>query len=219
MSLRLSGQCLLIGGIGSILSALLVFLIPGPDGITGPGSIPANVVAVISGVFLLVGVPVLYRAQAKQVGRLGLVGVVFLWVAMVMVSLVLTGVQILDVAVPGSIPHPGGDGPPPLAMIPAVLGGLCILIGGLILGITTIRAHVFPAGAGWVILIASVLLIPTIILGGNGVPGVILVNSVASLLYAGLALAGASLSYRRQPAEAQASLSRGDETSRNDQGR
>jgi hypothetical protein len=201
MSLRLEGQCLLIGGIGSILWSLLVFLIPGPDGITGPGSIPANVVAVISGVFLLVGVPALYRAQARQVGRLGLVGVILFWVAMVMVSLVLTGVQILDVAVPGSIPHPGGDGPPPLAIIPAVLGGLLILIGGLIVGIKTIRAHVFPAAIGWVILIASVLLIPTIVLGGNGVPHVILVNSVVSLLYAGLAWAGATLSFRREPAQ------------------
>jgi hypothetical protein len=201
MSLRLNGQCLLIGGIGSILSSLLVFLIPGPEGITGPGSIPTNVVAVISGLFLLVGVPALYRAQAKQVGRLGLVGVILFWVAMVMVSLVLTGVQILDVAVPGSIPHPGGDGPPPLAMISAALGGLLILIGGLIVGTKTIRAHIFPAAIGWVILIASVLLIPTIILGGNRVSGIILVNSVVSLLYAGLAWAGATLSFRRAPTQ------------------
>jgi hypothetical protein len=207
MSLRLGGQCLLIGSIGSILAALLVFLIPGPDGIAGPGSIPANVVMILSGVLLLMGLPTLYRVQARQVGRLGLVGVVLLWVAIVLAWLFLSGIQILDVAVPGLIPHPGGDGPPPLAIIPAVLGGLLILIGGLIVGIKTIRAQVFPAAIGWVMLIASVLLIATIAVGNaSRILNVILTNSDVALMCAGLAWAGATLSFRRQPAEARLSL-------------
>ncbi len=122
MSLRLNGQFLMVGAIGAILASLLIFLIPGPEGPTGIGSIPTNVVFVLSGLFLLVGLPALYRAQAKQIGILGLAGVVLLWVATVLLFLVLSGVQILDVAVPGSIPHPGGDGPPPLAIIPMILG-------------------------------------------------------------------------------------------------
>src|SRR6266571_6117828 len=102
MSLRLNGQFLLAGAIGAILASLLIFLIPGPDGFGGPGSIPTNVVFVISGVFLLVGLPALYRVQAKQIGVLGLVGVALLWVATVLLLLVLSFVQILDLTVPGS---------------------------------------------------------------------------------------------------------------------
>src|SRR5260370_7958908 len=106
MSVRLQGQLLLVGAIGAVLSSLLIFLIPGPDGLGGPGSIPTNVVFVISGLFLLVGLPALYRAQAKQIGILGLAGVVLLSVPPTLLLLVLTCVQILVVALPASFPHP-----------------------------------------------------------------------------------------------------------------
>ncbi len=194
MSLRLNGQFLLAGAIGAILSSLLIFLIPGPDGLGGPGSIPTNVVFVISGVLLLVGLPALYRAQAKQISILGWVGVALLWVATILLFLVLSGVQILDVAVPGSIPHPGGEGPPPLAIIPMILGVLLTLIGGVIVGITTIRAHVFAAAIGWILIVSPVLLLLTRPVGG--LPGIILTSVCLALFYAGLAWAGATLSFR-----------------------
>src|SRR5260370_8247612 len=152
MSIRLNGQFLLAGAIGAILSSLLIFLLPGPDGLGGPGSIPTNVVFVISGLLLLVGLPALYRAQAKQIGILGLVGVVLLWVATIFLFLVLSGVQILDVAVPGSIPHPGGEGPPPLAIIPMILGVFLSLISAVFVQTTTTRAHVFTAAICWLII-------------------------------------------------------------------
>jgi hypothetical protein len=195
MSVRLQGQLLLVGAIGEILASLLIFLIPGPDGITGPGSIPTNVVFVISGVFLLVGLPALYRAQAKQMGILGVIGVVLLWVATILLFFILSGVKILGVAVPGSIPHPGGEGPPPLAIIVMVLGVLLTLIGGVIVGIKTIRAHVFTAAIGWLILVSPVLLLLTG-LAGNGLLGVMLTSLCFGLFYAGLAWAGAFLSFR-----------------------
>jgi hypothetical protein len=194
MSVRLQGQLLLVGAIGAILASLLIFLLPGPDGIGGPGSIPTNVVFVISGLFLLIGLPALYRAQAKQIGILGLVGVVLLWVATVFLLLVLSGVQILDVSAPGSIPHPGGEGPPPLAIIPLILGVLLTLIGGVIVGITTIRAHVFAAAIGWILLVSPVLLLLTAPL--SGLLSEILTSICLGLFYAGLAWAGATLSFR-----------------------
>ena len=200
MSIRLNGQFLLVGAIGAILASLLIFLLPGPDGVGGPGSIPTNVVFVISGLLLLVGLPALYRAQAKQIGILGLVGVVFLWAATICLFLVLSGVQILDVAVPGLIPHPGGDGPPPLAIIPMILGVLLTLIGGVIVGITTIRARILTGAIGWIILISPVLLLLTA-LAGNGLLGVILTSVCFGLFYAGLAWAGATLSLRGGPTQ------------------
>ncbi len=200
MSLRLNGQFLLAGAIGAILASLLIFLLPGPDGIGGPGSIPTNIVFVMSGVLLLVGLPALYRAQAKQVGILGLVGMVFLWVATILLFLVLSGLQILDLTIPGVIPHPARDGPPPLAIIPLILGVLLTLIGGLIVGITTIRAHVFTTAIGWIILLSPVLLLlkaPA----GNGLLGEILTSIFLALFYADLAWAGATLSFRGSPTQ------------------
>ena len=199
MSLRLNGQFLLVGAIGAILASVLIFLLPGPDGLGGPGSIPTNVVFVISGLFLLVGLPALYRAQAKQIGILGLVGVVLLWVATVLLLLVLSFVQILDLTVPGSIPHPGGEGPPPLAIIPMILGVMLTLIAGVIVGIMTIRAHVFAAAAGWIIFVSPVLLLLRVLLGG--LLGVILTSTCLALFYAGLTWAGATLSFRGNPTE------------------
>jgi uncharacterized membrane protein len=201
MSVRLQGHLLLAGAIGAILASLLIFLLPGPEGPTDIGSIPTNVVAVLSGVLLLIGLPAFYRAQARQVGILGLVGVVLLWIAVVSLLLVLTGVQILGLTVPDLIPHPGGEGPPPAAIISIVLGAGMILIGGVIVGITTIHAQVFRASIGWVILIASVLLIPMRFVGGNGLLGTILVNSDLALFYAGLAWAGAAISFPVKPAQ------------------
>ena len=203
MPIRLQGQFLLVGAIGAILASLFIFLIPGPEGPTDIGSLPTNVVAILSGLLLLVGLPALYRAQAKQMGTLGLVGVVLLWVAAVSLLLVLTSVQILGLVAPGSIPHPGGDGPPPAAVIPALLGGVLILIGGVIVGIKTIQAHVFQTSIGWVILIASVLLIPMAFADGNSnsLLSNILINTDLGLFYAGLAWAGATLSFRRNPTQ------------------
>jgi len=200
MSVRLQGQLLLAGAIGAILASLLIFLIPGPDGIGGPGSIPTNVVFILSGLFLLVGLPALYRAQAKQMGILGLVGVALLWVATIFLFLVLSFVQILDLTIPGSIPHPGGEGPPPLAIIPMILGVVLTLIGGVIVGITIIRAHVLAAAIGWILIVSPVLLLLTA-LAGNGLLGVILTSACLGLFYAGLVWAGAALSFRGNPTQ------------------
>ena len=199
MSVRLNGQFLLVGASGAILASLLIFLLPGPDGLGGPGSIPTNAVFVISGVFLLVGLPALYRAQAKQIGRWGLVGVVLLCIATILLLLILSGVQILDLTVPGSIPHPGGEGPPPLAIIPMILGVLLTVIGGVIVGIMTIRARVFAKAPGWIILVSPVLLLLRVPVGG--LLGVILTSICLGLFYVGLAWAGAILSFRGNPTQ------------------
>jgi hypothetical protein len=193
MSVRLQGQLLLAGAIGAILASLLTILVPGPDGINGPNSLLANVVGVLSGLLLLVSLPVLSRAQAKQIGMLGLIGVVLLCIATVANLLVLTGVQIVDVARPGVIPHPGGDGPPPAAVIPAVVGVFALLIGGVIVGITMLRARVFARAIGWAIIITSVLLLPLNLIDTNGTLGNILTSVGFVLFYASLAWAGAVL--------------------------
>jgi hypothetical protein len=193
MSLRLQSQFLLTGAVGAILSLLLIFLIPGPDGLTGPGSIPADTVAILSGLLLLAGLPALYHAQAKQLGIPGLVGVLLLWVGMGLFLLVLSGVQLHDVALWSSIPK-GVDGPPPLALISAILGGTLIVIGGAIVGITTLRAQVLAAAIGWSILISCVVFLLTFPVDGS--LGNILHDGAIALVLASLAWAAVTLSSR-----------------------
>lgn len=201
MSVRLQGQLLLVGGIVAALASLLTILVPGPYGSNGPNSILTNVVGVLSGLLLLVGLPVLYRAQAKQIGMLGLIGVALLCIAAVANLLVLTGVQIVDVTMPGVIPHPGGDGPPPAAVIPAVVGVFAILIGGVIVGITMLRARVFARAIGWAIIITSVLLLPLNLIDLNGTLGGILSGVGFVLFYASLAWAGVAISFPVKPTQ------------------
>jgi len=153
----------------------------------------------MSGVLLLIGLPALYRTQAKQIRLLGLIGVVLLWVATICLFFVLSAVKILGVAVPGLIPHPGGEGPPLLAIISMILGVVLTLIGGVIVGITTIRAHIFAAAIGWIIIVSPVLLLLTGPL--SGLLGVILTSVCFGLFYAGLAWAGATLSFRGSPTQ------------------
>jgi hypothetical protein len=201
MSLRLRGQFLLVGAIGTIISLLLIFAIPGPLGITGPESAVTSVVSALSGLLLLTGLPALYRAQASQVGVPGRVGVVLLWIAALLVLVVLSILEILITSVPGSIPHTAGHGPPLFALIPAIGGELLILIGGVIVGITTIWAHVFAPAIGWVMIIASVLVLLTAPISTAGVPETILADCARSLFFVSLAWAGATISFPAKPAE------------------
>ena len=202
MSLRLQSQLLLTGAIGAILSLLLIFLIPGPEGLSGPGSIPADAVAVLSGLLLLAGLPALYTAQAKQIGIPGLVGVLLLWVGTVLYLLVLSGIQLHDVAIWSSIPK-GVDGPPPLALFSVILGSTLIVIGGAIVGITTIRAQVLAAAIGWSILISCVVFLLTFPLAASGGSlGNILSDGGIALVFASLAWAAATLSTRVKLAQA-----------------
>jgi len=68
------------------------------------------------------------------------------------------------------------------------------VIGGVMVGITTIRAHVFAAAAGWIITVSPVLLLLRAPAGG--LPGIILTSICLGLFYAGLAWVGATLSFR-----------------------
>ena len=84
-----------------------------------------------------------------------------------------------------------------------ILGVVLTLIGGVIVGITTIRAHVFTAAIGWILIVSPVLLLLRVPLGG--LLGVILTSTCLGLFYAGLAWAGATLSFRGNPTQVSAS--------------
>lgn len=193
--LHWSGWTLLIGALVSIVSAFLTFAIPGPAGQSGPSSIPVSVVSLVGGILILLGLPASYMRQAKQVGRLGLIGFIALWLTALLFAIVLSIIGIVAVS---SNPASAFAGPPPpFLMVFFLVGTVLEVIGGALFGIMTIRAHVFPSLIGWMLIVA-------VILGLVGFPlsGVIstIVGTVSSVLLF-LALAWLGYALASQPTE------------------
>ena len=191
MSLRTTGQFLLAGALGLTFANIIELIVPGPDGLTGPGSIPADVVAVVSGIVAIVGLPALYRIQASRTGLAGRLGVVLLCLATFCGIVVSNGVQFLDVAAPGSVPHDRPDGPPTFLIIIVAIGILSYVVGGLAVGIVSLRARVLPAGLGWLLIAAVVLVVlSNVLLPPNTAANEIGKISVTSVMFVAWAWAG-----------------------------
>lgn len=133
--LRLSGWFLLFGGL---FMAVTVFHL-----LTSP-SVTA-LILLLGGGLLILGLPALYARQAKQIGRVGLVG---------LVGLVIIWLDILIFPVQGGI-----SGFVPAFKLPDVLFviGPLTIVGTLLFGIMTIRAHVFPRWLGWSIFVGFII--------------------------------------------------------------
>ncbi len=126
----------------------------------------------IAGALLVVvGLPASYLKQAKQVGWLGLCGFGATLLASILLGIVANGYFLAQSL--GSS-GAGSAQPSPLFFITALGGGLMELIGGVLFGVMTIRARVFPAAIGWLLIVAgivslSVFLAPDVInrIGGT----------------------------------------------------
>jgi hypothetical protein len=80
-----------------------------------------------------------------------------------------------------------------------------MLPGGVIVGVTMLRARVLARAIGWVLIVTSVLSAPLNFIDPNGLLGTVLMNANLVLFYASLAWAGAALSLRRNPTQVTAS--------------
>jgi hypothetical protein len=147
---RWSGWLLLIGAVVYIVGSLL-----GLDVELGP--VATNTLLaflVVGAILVMVGLPAFYRKQAKQVGRLGLCG----FIALLLADVVLGIVANIYFAVGSAAASSAGSAQPSPLFLVIVLGGAVLgLIGGLLFGVTTIRAHIFPAAIGWLLIVAGVL--------------------------------------------------------------
>jgi hypothetical protein len=200
MSLRINGQLLITGAIGVVLAGILVFIFPGPDGLSGPSSIPTDVVSILSGIALILGLPVLYRTQAKRIGAAGRIGALLLGCFTFVNFIFTSGVEFLDVAFPGSVPHDRPHGPPTFVIIAGVIGVLALLAGGLIAGIATLRARVLPVGVGWLILLGTVASVLSFALPLDALPSQIVTSVGFTILMIPFAWAGALITAQPDPA-------------------
>jgi len=163
MSIRIrrwSGWLLLVGSAIFIVGNLLGFVLP--DSATSV----QLVFLFIGALLVLGGLPAFYRKQARQVGWLGLCGFIALLLAEVLLGIV---VNILFAVVSSA----GSAQIFPLILLIAFVGAALGLIGGLLFGVMTIRARVFPAAIGWFLIVAGILNLAFISPLPGGVGGII----------------------------------------------
>lgn len=166
--IRWSGLALMLGGI-----AFGVHLITHPPGETAqyalyPLWVPSHLLGSIASVIILFGLVGLYARQSEKIGLPGLIGFVLTFVgftlsagALVFVSVVF--VPFLAAQGMDSLVDPQGQLFTSSAMQLTIgVGALSLLLGLLVLAITTLRAGVLPRWGAWLII----LTIPLGIVGG-----------------------------------------------------
>jgi hypothetical protein len=174
----MGGWILLIGAVISIVATALQFAIPGPLGQNGPPSNVVSVVNVIAGLLFLVGLPAIYRTKSKQLGMLGLIGTIAIWLTALLFDIVLSIITILVVSrVPASSLS---GGPPPAIFVLFIVGTLLQLLGGILLGLRIIQTGAFAKLIGWFLIAGGVL--SAIAFPLNGVSSAI-VNTLSSILF------------------------------------
>lgn len=164
-TLRMRGWLLVIAAAISIASTALAFVLPGPVGPDGPPSNAVSVVNFIAGILFLVSISAAYTAQKKQVGVLGLFGIIALWLTAFLYYIVLSSVDFIAVSSNQASSLSGS--PPPYLFALVAVGTVVEVSGGILFGIRTIQARVFPNLIGWILIAAAVLAAIDFPLEGN----------------------------------------------------
>lgn len=171
---RLSGIVLLVGGLLSLVSAAVLDVeFPGRNAtpqqmMSSPWSLETSLLLV--GVLLItLGFPGFYLRQSAQAGKLGFAGFVLLWVGILFGELCLTAIQVTIFPwLAQKDPKLLGPAAAPFAaaLVGVIAPTLLFIVGGILLGIATMRSGVFGRGPGIALLalgiigIIAVLLIP-----------------------------------------------------------
>lgn len=186
---RASGLALLLGAllfiIGNVLSTVLF---PGnstPTQLSSALYVSVSVLSFIGGSLLLLGLPGIVARQAARAGWLGLVGFILtilgglLFTSFTVVSFLI--LPWLAVIAPQSAAQLTSANGPPAFFVYFLVASLLNAVGGVLLGIATMRARVLPQWAGLLIIVSAVLLLVAFPL-----TGIIssIVSIVASVLFA-----------------------------------
>ncbi len=146
LMLRISGWFLLFGGLLMAVTNFHLPILP----------VTAALINLLGGVLLLLGLPALYARQATQLRWIGLVGLIIIWLDVLIFPVLQGGIGGL---VPALMP------PDFLYII-----GPLTIIGTLLFGIMTIRAHVFPRWLGFCLFVGYILGVIGIIFLEKSVP-------------------------------------------------
>ena len=161
--LRWCGWLLFIGALLSILVLLIDFTVSVSLVLTASLSL-------LGGLLVLIGLPGTYIKQRDFIGMLGIIGFFILWTTWLVTTL---GVNIEEIVIATTIAHPTAQSVPPVIVNILNLTDLLLLIGALLYGVQTIRAHIFPGSIGWLLISTVIVMTLALFIGG----------ALSSLLY------------------------------------
>ncbi len=140
IAFRWSGILLVLGAALLGVAIVIISLKPVMEQPFSPG---VSLLMLLSSILLLLSLPAMYARQANAAGWLGLTGHVLLQTGI----LVLVMLAATPLLYPSLKPIPGEN-------LVVFLLGIALTLGLLLTGIATIRADVFPRGAGILLLAA-----------------------------------------------------------------
>ena len=141
IAFRLSGILLVIGAALLGVAIVAISLNPVMEGPLSPG---VSRLMLLSSICLLLSLPAMYTRQANSAGWLGLTGY----------ALLQSGILLLVVLAATPLLYPSLKTAPGENLAVFLLG-IALTLGLLLTGIATIRAGVFPRGAGILLLAAT----------------------------------------------------------------
>ncbi len=162
---RLSGLSLLLGGL---LHLIYLFAHPHSSGLAyyaDPATALSHLVGFASASLILLGLPGLYARQAERAGILGLVGTLLVFFGLAMVDVTHTvidsAVTPALAAIPEAPPLLAKGGPLEGAMQSGMqgtlvsAGGPMLLLGLILVGVSTVRAGFLPRWTGALPVVAA----------------------------------------------------------------
>ncbi len=151
---RFSGISLVLGSVLAVGGAVLGIFSSDPTStITGIGAIIAFVGATVG----ILGMPGMYAKQAQRAGVLGLIGTTLLVCYFLILGIFGNALNALILPfIAAHTPLLAKTEPPALGIF-YQLGGLLGVVGGILLGIATIRAAILPRWAGVVLMVGVVI--------------------------------------------------------------
>src|SRR6266567_3177798 len=228
---RLSGVALLIGGLLTVAFITILYNIAVANevgvandtrlytrlqtpGLHSPEWLLLNLMGLLGSALILIGLPAVYASQAKQLGRLGLVGLILTFCAILLtgvfgVVLNFLGIGFLDMGASSLVV---GQGTLAMAWL-FIVDSVIFIVGSILLGRATMRAgalipgeaHV-PVGQAFILagLSSLVHLVPAA--GSFWVLGVLGSFVAVAAFWLGLTVCGIVLLRRRDTQTAQPAL-------------
>ncbi len=143
--------------LGSLLAAGGTFVTAFNDTPLSPTWIPSFLALLGGEMLILLGLPAWYARQANRVGIVGLLGFVLFFFASLLSGI---GGSIIDLLVKPWLsqgaPSLLQTAPPLALLIFFLVGSVLSVLGVLLLGITILRAKVYPRGAAILLLIGTI---------------------------------------------------------------
>jgi hypothetical protein len=193
---RWSGVVLLVSSLLGVISTILDIVLPNQTSqqfLSTPFIIDASLYLAWA-LLVAMGLPGLYLRQAARAGKLGFAGFVLVSLGVLLGGVAFATVQVtifpyLAQFAPKLLPS-GGTGPASGGVLWLIGPGFLLTIGEILLGIATLRAHIFPRWAGILLIVAGVLTLASIPISANIISLASNVVFYAALAWCGFLLMG-----------------------------